>query len=55
MLLKIYAFDKAARSQHQFEIEHLVSLQAGNLPLDASNKGHSIVTLNFTKMFPNFL
>ncbi|WP_372557368.1 hypothetical protein [Acinetobacter pittii] len=53
MRLKIYAFDKAARNQNQFEIEHLVSLQAGNLPLDASNKAHAIVTLNFIKMFPN--
>ncbi|MGU9609543.1 hypothetical protein ACV359_08010, partial [Acinetobacter baumannii] len=53
MRLKIYAFDKAARNQNQFAIEHLVALQAGNLPLDAANKAHAIVTLNFIKMFPN--
>lgn len=53
MRLKIYAFDKAVRTKHHFEIEHLVALQAGNLPLDAANKAHSIVTLNFIKMFPN--
>lgn len=53
MNLKIYTFDRQSRSNRMFEIDHLVALQAGNLPLEASNtSGVATVTLTFVKMFP---
>lgn len=53
MYLKIFVYDKHIRSVRIIEVQHLVALQASNLPLEATNiNGVSIVTLNFLKMFP---
>ncbi|SDB86993.1 hypothetical protein [Acinetobacter boissieri] len=53
MRLKIYIFDKHSNSTRPFEVEHIVALQAANLPLETSMaNGVGMVTLNFTKMFP---
>lgn len=53
MRMTIYIYDKHSFSTRVFEIQHLVALQTGSIPLDATNKnGVGIVTLNFIKMFP---
>lgn len=53
MRLKIYTFDKHSQSTRPLEVEHIVALQAANLPLESSTaNGVGMVTLNFTKMFP---
>ena len=56
MEMQIYIYDKHNHRNKVFFIEHLVALQAGSIPLDATNKnGIGIVTLNFVKMFPMLL
>lgn len=53
MEMTLYIYDKHSYSTRVFEIQHLVALQTGSIPLDASNRGGvGIVTLNFIKMFP---
>ena len=53
MRMTIYIYDKHSYSTRVFEIQHLVALQTGSIPLDATNRvGIGIVTLNFIKMFP---
>ncbi|KKW78818.1 hypothetical protein AAV96_09350 [Acinetobacter sp. AG1] len=53
MRMTIYIYDKQSYSTKVFEIKHLVALQTGSIPLDATNRnGVGIVTLNFIKMFP---
>ena len=53
MRMTVYIYDKHTHSTRVFEVQHLVALQAGSIPLDATNKnGIGIVTLNFVKMFP---
>ena len=53
MRMTAYIYDKHSYSTRVFEVQHLVALQAGSIPLDATNKnGIGIVTLNFVKMFP---
>lgn len=53
MLMKIFIYDKHSRSTRVFEVDHLVALQAGSVPLDATNvNGVAMVQLNFLKMFP---
>lgn len=53
MRMTIYIYDKHSYSTRVFEIQHLVALQTGSIPLDATNRGGvGIVTLNFIKMFP---
>ncbi|WOE40048.1 hypothetical protein [Acinetobacter chinensis] len=54
--IKIYAFDRGDRNVLPFSVEHIVFLQTGSIPLDASNKnGVGMVQLNFTKAFPMLL
>lgn len=53
MRMTIFLFDRHSHSTRVFEIQHLVALQTGSIPLDATNRnGVGIVTLNFIKMFP---
>lgn len=53
MRMTIYIYDKHSYSTRVFEVQHLVALQTGSIPLDATNRGGvGIVTLNFIKMFP---
>ncbi|NNP70379.1 hypothetical protein [Acinetobacter sp. Ac_5812] len=53
MKMTIYIYDRHSYSTRVFEVQHLVALQTGSIPLDATNKnGIGIVTLNFIKMFP---
>ena len=53
MRMTIYIYDKHSYSTRVFEIQHLVALQTGSIPLDATNRGGvGIVTLSFIKMFP---
>lgn len=53
MRMTIFLFDRHSHSTRVFEIQHLVALQTGSIPLDATNRnGIGIVTLNFIKMFP---
>lgn len=53
MRMTIYIYDKHSYSTQVFYVEHLVALQTGSIPLDATNRnGVGIVTLNFIKMFP---
>ena len=53
MRMTIYIYDRHSYSTKVFEIQHLVALQAGSIPLDVANRnGVGIVTLNFIKMFP---
>lgn len=53
MRMTIYIYDRHSYSTRVFEVQHLVALQTGSIPLDATNKnGIGIVTLNFIKMFP---
>lgn len=53
MRMTIYIYDKHSISTRVFEVQHLVALQTGSIPLDATNRnGVGIVTLNFIKMFP---
>ncbi|ENV36875.1 hypothetical protein F959_01682 [Acinetobacter venetianus RAG-1 = CIP 110063] len=53
MRMTIFLFDRHSHSTRVFEVQHLVALQTGSIPLDATNRnGVGIVTLNFIKMFP---
>lgn len=53
MKMTIYIYDRHSFSSRVFEVQHLVALQAGSIPLDATNRnGVGVVTLNFIKMFP---
>jgi hypothetical protein len=53
MRMTIYIYDKHSYSTKVFKVQHLVALQTGSIPLDATNRnGIGIVTLNFIKMFP---
>lgn len=53
MRMTIFIYDKHSFSTRVFEVKHLVALQTGSIPLDATNRnGVGIVTLNFIKMFP---
>ena len=53
MRMTIYIYDRHSYSTRVFEVQHLVALQAGSIPLDVANRnGVGIVTLNFIKMFP---
>ena len=53
MKMTIYIYDRHSYSTRVFEVQHMVALQTGSIPLDASNRGGvGIVTLNFIKMFP---
>ncbi|WP_151742898.1 hypothetical protein [Acinetobacter sp. TUM15113] len=53
MKMTIYIYDRHSFSTRVFEVQHLVALQTGSIPLDATNRnGVGVVTLNFIKMFP---
>ncbi|MCH7335193.1 hypothetical protein [Acinetobacter sp. NIPH 2699] len=53
MRMTIFIYDRHSYSTRVFEVQHLVALQTGSIPLDATNRnGIGIVTLNFIKMFP---
>lgn len=53
MMLKAFIYDKHNRSTRVFEMDHLVALQVGSVPLEASNvNGVATVQLTFLKMFP---
>lgn len=53
MRMTIFIYDKHSYSTKVFKVQHLVALQTGSIPLDATNRnGVGIVTLNFIKMFP---
>lgn len=50
MKMRIFIYDRSDRDNWIFEIEHVVVLQAGSVPLSAETKnGVALVTLTFSK------